>query len=69
MCRSTPNLIDVMLSKAKHLAFSSCYKAEILRLSLRNDIATQSLEEEDVCKFGVNEKFSYYSSCHYSRTE
>jgi hypothetical protein len=29
------DLIDVMLSKAKHLAFSGCYKAEILRLRLR----------------------------------
>ena len=26
---------DVMLSKAKHLAFSSCYEDEILRLRLR----------------------------------
>jgi hypothetical protein len=30
-----PNLIDVMLSKAKHLAFSGRYKVEILRLRLR----------------------------------
>jgi hypothetical protein len=27
--------MDVMLSKAKHLAFSGCYKVEILRLRLR----------------------------------
>ena len=31
-----------MLSKAKHLAFSSGYEVEILRLSPQNDIATQS---------------------------
>jgi hypothetical protein len=31
-----------MLSKAKHLAFSGCYKVEILRLTPQNDIATQS---------------------------
>jgi hypothetical protein len=30
-----PNLIDVMLSKAKHLALSGYYKVEILRLRLR----------------------------------
>src|SRR5262245_42347758 len=35
LCRSTPNLTDVMLSKATHLALSSCHKAEILRLRLR----------------------------------
>ena len=29
------NLIDVMLSEAKHLAFSGCHKLEILRLRLR----------------------------------
>ncbi len=29
------DLIDVMLSKAKHLAFSACYNVEILRLCLR----------------------------------
>jgi hypothetical protein len=32
---------DVMLSKAKHLAFSNCNENEILRLRLKNDIATQ----------------------------
>ena len=31
-----------MLSKAKHLAFSSGYEVEILRLSPQNDTATQS---------------------------
>ena len=34
--------LDVMLSKAKHLAFSVCYKVEILRLGPQNDIRTQS---------------------------
>jgi len=38
-----------MLSGAKHLAFSSGYEVEILRLSPQNDIATQSLA-------GVNER-------------
>jgi hypothetical protein len=27
--------MDVMLSRVKHLGFSSCYEAEILRLRLR----------------------------------
>jgi len=36
-----------MLSKAKHLAFSSGYEVEILRLSPQNDIATQSLRGND----------------------
>jgi hypothetical protein len=31
-----------MLSKAKHLEFSSGYEVEILRLPPQNDIATQS---------------------------
>ena len=35
--------IDVMLSAAKHLAFSVTYEDEILRLSPQDDIATQSL--------------------------
>ena len=35
LCRNPRNLIDVMLSNAKHLAFSSCYEVEILRLRLR----------------------------------
>src|SRR6266850_7588232 len=47
LCRNTRNLIDVMLSKAKHLAFSGCYKVEILRLRPQNDIATQSQTEEE----------------------
>ena len=36
------NPIAVMLSKAKHLAFSVAYEDEILRLSPQDDIATQS---------------------------
>jgi hypothetical protein len=36
----------VMLSAAKHLAFSATYEDEILRLSPQDDIATQSLEGE-----------------------
>ena len=39
--------MDVMLSKAKHLVFSGCYKVEILRLTPQNDIATQSPTGED----------------------
>jgi hypothetical protein len=35
LCRNPRNLIDVMLSKAKHLAFSGGYEVEILRLRLR----------------------------------
>ena len=35
LSHNTPNLTDVMLSKAKHLAFSGCYKVEILRRRLR----------------------------------
>ena len=31
LCHNMPNLIDVMLSKAKHLALSGYYKVEILR--------------------------------------
>jgi hypothetical protein len=34
--------VIVMLSKAKHLAFSRCYEDEILRLRIIYDIATQS---------------------------
>ena len=41
------NPIDVMLSEAKHLAFSFTYEDEILRLSPQDDIATQSLTGED----------------------
>jgi hypothetical protein len=48
MCRNTRNLIDVMLSKAKHLAFSGCHKVEILRLRPQNDITTQPLKGEEV---------------------
>jgi len=33
--RNPGKLINVMLSKAKHLAFSSYYEVEILRLRLR----------------------------------
>ena len=40
------NPIDVMLSAAKHLAFSLTYEDEILRLPPQDDIATQSLAEE-----------------------
>jgi hypothetical protein len=35
LCRNPRNLINVMLSKAKHLAFSGGYEVEILRLRLR----------------------------------
>jgi hypothetical protein len=38
------NVIDVMLSEAKHLTFSGCYKDEILRLRLR--MTAQSQIEE-----------------------
>jgi len=41
--RNTRNGIDVMLSNAKHLAFSGCAKDEILRLRLIYDITTQPL--------------------------
>jgi hypothetical protein len=34
--------VTVMLSAAKHLAFSVAYEDEILRLSPQDDIATQS---------------------------
>ena len=44
--RNPRKVPDVMLSKAKHLAFSSGYEVEILRLSPQNDIATQSLTGE-----------------------
>jgi hypothetical protein len=37
-----------MLSKAKHLVFSSGYEVEILRLPPQNDIATQSRRGEDI---------------------
>ena len=43
LCRNPRSDLDVMLSKAKHLAFSSGYEVEILRLSPQNDIATQFL--------------------------
>jgi hypothetical protein len=42
LCHNTHNLIDVMPSKAKHLAFSGSYKVEILRLRPQNDITTES---------------------------
>src|SRR4030095_3764814 len=45
------NLIDVMLSKAKHRAFF--YKVEILRLSPQDDIATQSLKAEEVVRIAI----------------
>jgi hypothetical protein len=35
LCRNPRDLMDVMLSATKHLKFSSCYEAEILRLRLR----------------------------------
>ena len=35
LCRNLRSLIDVMLSKAKHLEFSGAYKGEILRLRRR----------------------------------
>jgi hypothetical protein len=35
LCRKSRNLSGVMLSKAKHLAFSGGYEVEILRLRLR----------------------------------
>ena len=58
LCRNTCNLIDVMLSKAKHLAFSRCYKVEILRLRPQNDIATQPPTGEER---GEGAKFYYPS--------
>src|SRR6267142_2919851 len=45
------NLIDVMLSKAKHLAFF--YKVAILRLSPQDDIATQPLKGEEVFRIAI----------------
>jgi hypothetical protein len=42
LCRNPRSDFDVMLSKAKHLAFSSGYEVEILRLSPQNDIMKQS---------------------------
>jgi len=42
LCRNPCKSLAVMLSKAKHLAFSSGYEVEILRLSPQNDIETQS---------------------------
>jgi hypothetical protein len=42
--RNQRKLVDVMLSEAKHLVFSSCYKVEILRLRLRMTIR-HSLKE------------------------
>jgi hypothetical protein len=47
LCRNLRKRLDVMLSKAKHLAFSSGYEVEILRLSPQNDIATQSQGGEE----------------------
>ena len=41
------NLTGVMLSGAKHLAFSVSYKDEILRLSPQDGIVTHSPTEED----------------------
>jgi hypothetical protein len=40
--------MNVMLSAAKHLAFSATYKDEILRLPPQDDIATQSLTGEEM---------------------
>ena len=42
LCRNPRKRADVMLPRAKHLAFSRCYEDEILRLRAQNDIATQS---------------------------
>jgi len=39
--------MGVMLSAAKHLAFSVTYEDEILRLSPQDDIATQSLKGKE----------------------
>ena len=53
LCHNTPNLSDVMLSKAKHLAFSGLQSrdssAEFI-LSVegpQNDITTESLRERE----------------------
>jgi hypothetical protein len=51
LCHNTPNLIDVMLSKAKHLAFSGCYKVEILRLRLR-----MTLRHSNSCTTGTTRR-------------
>jgi hypothetical protein len=40
--RNSKNPSSVMLSRAKHLAFSVSYEDEILRLSAQNDIKTRS---------------------------
>jgi hypothetical protein len=42
LCRNAKNPSSVMLSEAKHLAFSFSYEDEILRRSAQNDIKTQS---------------------------
>jgi hypothetical protein len=42
LCRNKKNPTGVMLSAAKHLAFSAIYEDEILRLLPQDDIATQS---------------------------
>jgi hypothetical protein len=47
LCRNEEKPMAVMLSAAKHLAFSVTYEDEILRLPPQDDIATQSLEGEE----------------------
>ncbi|GEM_PF-3300798 len=69
LCRNIRNLIIVMLSKAKHLAFSGRYKVEILRLrlrmTLRHSLARGRMKEgelqtlEAVCGEKVFRRMAY----------
>ena len=47
LCRNDKKPMAVMLSAAKHLAFSVTYEDEILRLLPQDDIPTQSPTGED----------------------
>jgi hypothetical protein len=40
--------VDLRKNSAKHLAFSSGYEVEILRLMPQNDIPTQSLSKGEI---------------------
>jgi hypothetical protein len=48
LCRNPRNPIDVMLSKAKHLAFSGGYEVELLRCP-QNDICGTVLTRGRAC--------------------
>jgi len=47
LCRDANDHIDVMLSNAKHLAFSASNEDEILRLRLRMTLRHSIVAEED----------------------